>query len=112
MAWGKSSPPDPAKVSTIRQLLPLIILFSLVAGVGFVVYQIYVGASKIRKNAEDSFAARNVVFTRDGMKVGVKHMENERYVDATQSWVVRAWNAAGPGSSSGPSPSAAATKRR
>jgi hypothetical protein len=65
----------------------------VVAGIAFVGYQIYIGATKIRKNAENSFAARNVVFTKDGMKVGVKHIENERYVDATQSWVVKAWNA-------------------
>jgi hypothetical protein len=65
----------------------------VVAGIGFVIYQVYVGATKIRKNAEDKFAKRNVVFTKDGMRVGVKHVENERYVDTTQSWVVKAWNA-------------------
>jgi hypothetical protein len=75
------------------QLIPLLILLLFVGGIAFVGYQIYVGANKIRKNAENSFAAHNVVFTKDGMKVGVKHMENERYVDATQSWVVKAWNA-------------------
>jgi len=35
---------------------------------------------------------KNVVFTKDGMRVGVKHVETEKYVDATQSWVVKAWN--------------------
>lgn len=35
---------------------------------------------------------KNVVFTRDGVKVGVKQIKNERYVDKTQSWVVKAWN--------------------
>jgi len=35
---------------------------------------------------------KNVVFTKDGMKVGVKHVETEKYVDATQNWVVKAWN--------------------
>jgi hypothetical protein len=38
---------------------------------------------------------KNVVFTKDGLKVGVKHVETERYVDATQSWVVKAWNLSG-----------------
>ncbi|KAI3319911.1 hypothetical protein HD806DRAFT_252478 [Xylariaceae sp. AK1471] len=93
MAWGGKSANVPAKSSTIGQVLPLLILLLVVAGIGFVGYQIYIGATKIRKNAENSFAARNVVFTKDGMKVGVKHVENERYVDATQSWVVKAWNA-------------------
>lgn len=35
---------------------------------------------------------KNVVFTKDGMRVGVKQVKTENYVDATQSWVVKAWN--------------------
>lgn len=35
---------------------------------------------------------KNVVFTKDGVRVGVKHVQNEKYVDKTQSWVVKAWN--------------------
>ncbi|KAI1363527.1 hypothetical protein F5Y08DRAFT_340598 [Xylaria arbuscula] len=91
-----------------HQVLPLVILLFVVAGIGFVCYQVYVGANKIRENAENSFASRNVVFTKDGVKVGVKHVENERYVDATQSWVVKAWNAG----SAANSEKAAAAKRR
>ncbi|KAI0467296.1 hypothetical protein F4859DRAFT_273965 [Xylaria cf. heliscus] len=75
------------------KIIPLLVLLLVVAGIGFVCYQVYIGATKIRENAENSFASRNVVFTKDGVKVGVKHVENERYVDATQSWVVKAWNA-------------------
>ena len=36
-----------------------------------------------------------VVFTKDGMKVGVRHVEQEKYVDRTQNWVVKAWNMGG-----------------
>lgn len=35
---------------------------------------------------------KNVVFTKDGMRVGVKQVKNENYVDATQNYVVKAWN--------------------
>lgn len=35
---------------------------------------------------------KNVVFTKDGMKVGVKEVKNESYVDATQGFLVKAWN--------------------
>lgn len=35
---------------------------------------------------------KNVVFTKDGMKVGVKEMKTENYVDTTQSFLVKAWN--------------------
>lgn len=37
---------------------------------------------------------KNVVFTRDGVRVGVKDIKNEKYVDTTQGWVVKAWNLA------------------
>jgi hypothetical protein len=36
--------------------------------------------------------SKNVVFTKDGVRVGVKQVKEENYVDATQSWVVKAWN--------------------
>jgi hypothetical protein len=36
--------------------------------------------------------SKNVVFTKDGLKVGVRQVKEENYVDATQSWVVKAWN--------------------
>ena len=62
------------------------------ACVGWVGYQIYLSANKIRDTASERMNGKNVVFTRDGVKVGVKQVKNENYVDATQSWVVKAWN--------------------
>jgi hypothetical protein len=89
-----------------RQVIPLVVLLLFLAGAAFVGYQIYVGISKINKQARDQMAKKNVVFTKDGLRVGVKHVEQEKYVDATQSWVVKAWNM---GSSAIPG---AATKRK
>ncbi|TGJ84013.1 hypothetical protein E0Z10_g4766 [Xylaria hypoxylon] len=100
LPWSTSHPELPLVclaniifLPTDSQIIPLILLLLVVAGIGFVGYQVYIGATKIRENAENRFASRNVVFTKDGVKVGVKNIENERYVDATQSWVVKAWNA-------------------
>ena len=36
--------------------------------------------------------ARNLSISKDGMKVGVKEMKNENYVDKTQNMLVKAWN--------------------
>jgi hypothetical protein len=36
--------------------------------------------------------AKNIVFTKDGLKVGIKEVKNESYVDATQGFLVKAWN--------------------
>lgn len=46
---------------------------------------------------------KNVVWTKDGLKVGVKTIKNENYVDKTQGWVVKAWNLAKAGGAEGES---------
>ncbi|KAI1371009.1 hypothetical protein F4677DRAFT_323998 [Hypoxylon crocopeplum] len=96
MVWRNKSHPQEAKASTFSQLFPLLILLVVLGGVAFVGYQVYLSATKIRDTAEARMAKKNVVFTKDGLKVGVKHVEQERYVDATQSWVVKAWNMGNP----------------
>ena len=70
----------------------MIILLVILAGLAFVSYQIYDSVTKIQAQASKKMSNKNVVFTKDGMRVGVKHVETEKYVDATQSWVVKAWN--------------------
>ena len=55
-------------------------------------YQIYDSVVKIQAQASKKFNNKNVVFTKDGVRVGVKHVDSEKYVDATQNWVVKAWN--------------------
>jgi hypothetical protein len=37
---------------------------------------------------------KNVVFTKDGAKVGVKEVSAENYADSTQKAFVKTWNAA------------------
>jgi len=90
MAWGSHKPNH--EPSIIIKLLPLILGIALIAGAGWVGYQIYISVNKIRDNASQSMGNKNVVFTKDGVKVGVKQVKNENYVDATQGWVVKAWN--------------------
>jgi hypothetical protein len=36
--------------------------------------------------------SKNVVLTKDGLKVGVKEVRTESYVDTTQTFLVKAWN--------------------
>lgn len=80
---------------THSQLLPLIITLVIIGGLAFVGYQIYLSVVSMRGNVSQKMGKKNVVFTKDGLRVGVKHVENEKYVDATQSWVVKAWNMSG-----------------
>ncbi|QYS96402.1 hypothetical protein H0G86_003649 [Trichoderma simmonsii] len=78
--------------STLGQIIPLIIAIALLSGGGWVLYQIYLSFQQMRETASERMGRKNVVFTKDGVRVGIKHMQNEKYVDKTQSYVVKAWN--------------------
>lgn len=72
-------------------LVPLIILFVVIvilAVVGFIVYSI---VQDITKNTREKMEERNVMFTKDGMKVGVKEVDDEQYRDRSQRFVSRLW---------------------
>lgn len=75
-----------------RQLIPLILLFLGLAGAAFVGYHIWVSVAAIGQSASERMAKKNVVLTRDGARVGIRHRERESYVDSTQTWLVKAWN--------------------
>ncbi|KAI5919735.1 hypothetical protein F4810DRAFT_473319 [Camillea tinctor] len=92
MVWGSKAPKIEARPSAFSQILPLVVFLVFLGGAAFVGYHIYQSVSKIQQDASQSMAKRNMVFTKDGLKVGVKHYEQEKYVDKTQSWVVKAWN--------------------
>lgn len=78
--------------SALSQVLPLIIVFALLSVGGWIGYQVYISVAKMSDAASERMGKKNVVFTKDGVKVGVKQIKNENYVDATQSWFVKAWN--------------------
>jgi len=73
-------------------LLPLILLIIVLAGAAFVGYHLYLAFQKISSTTTSKLQAKNVVFTKDGLKVGVKEVNNESYVDMTQDFMVKAWN--------------------
>jgi len=73
-----------------RQLLPLIITLVILGVAAWIGYQIYLSVVKIQAQARDQMG-NHVVFSKDGVRVKVKNMENESYLDRTQSWFVKAW---------------------
>ncbi len=76
----------------LSQILPLIVALGVVGGIGFVLYHVYLSVTKMGETASQKMGKKNVVLTKDGMRVGVKNVRNEKYVDKTQSYVVKAWN--------------------
>ncbi|KAF7860604.1 uncharacterized protein EAF02_010838 [Botrytis sinoallii] len=92
MAWGSSSTSPPPPRSALSRLLPLLIFLIILSAFAFVAYQVYLVTQQVSKSASDKMASKNVSFTKDGVKVGVKELKNENYVDKTQGFLVKAWN--------------------
>jgi hypothetical protein len=88
MAWGNSTPPPPTQ-SALSKVAPLLIFFALVGIIAAVLLQVAKTASDIADNAGKKLEKKNVVITKDGVKVGVKEIRNENYVDKTQRCVLR-----------------------
>ncbi|KAG9826418.1 hypothetical protein KCU98_g4888, partial [Aureobasidium melanogenum] len=71
-------------MGAIVNLLPLVILFVFVGAFAFVGYQMYLWTNDLANQGKKTMEKKNVMFTKDGMKVGVKEMSEEEYADRTQ----------------------------
>lgn len=67
-----------------RSLVPLIILVVVVGIVAFVGYVAYSIAQDVSKTTREKMEKKHMVFSRDGMKIGVKEIDAERENDRTQ----------------------------
>ncbi|GAQ04461.1 hypothetical protein ALT_1782 [Aspergillus lentulus] len=76
----------------MQSLIPLIILLVAViifSVIGYIAYSI---AQEVGKNTRSKMEKKHVMLTRDGVKVGVKELSEEDYVDRSQSILVNIWN--------------------
>ncbi|KAI4263574.1 MAG: hypothetical protein L6R42_001288 [Xanthoria sp. 1 TBL-2021] len=72
-------------MSTLTRLLPLLLLVILLSIFGFIAYAIYTVATDVKTQTEKRMERKHVVVTKEGMRVGVKEVGREGYVDRTQS---------------------------
>lgn len=93
--WGKSNP-KPLPKSSFSKVFPLLILLVVTSVIAFVIYHFYVTAKHISTATNEKMRHKNVMISRDGVKIGVKDLGNESYVDKTQSYLVKAWNLSAP----------------
>ena len=87
MAWGSSkpkAPPPPA--SWFSKVFPLLVTFTIIGILAWVGFQVYLTASQIADRAGKKLEKKNVLLTKDGMRVGVKEVDTERYVDRSQRY--------------------------
>ncbi|KAF2753598.1 hypothetical protein EJ05DRAFT_489788 [Pseudovirgaria hyperparasitica] len=74
------------------RLIPLVILFGVIGAMAYVGYQMYLYANDLKDKGLKNMEKKNVTFTKDGMKVGVKEVRDEDYADKTQNVLVNVWN--------------------
>jgi len=79
-------------MGALGNLIPLVILFAVVGGIGWVAYQMYLYTNDMATRGKNYMEKKNVSFTKEGMKVGVKDLNTEDYEDKTQSVLVNTWN--------------------
>lgn len=73
-------------MAKLGSVVPLIILFffvAVIAAIGFVAYSI---AHDVGHHTRAKLERKNVSFSRDGMKVGVKEVSTEQQEDKTQRY--------------------------
>jgi predicted membrane protein len=73
-------------MGALSNLLPLIILFlvlTVLSVIGFIVYSVVM---EVKDNTKQKMEKKNVIFSKDGMKVGVKEVKAEDYADRTQKY--------------------------
>ncbi|PYI07453.1 hypothetical protein BO78DRAFT_469088 [Aspergillus sclerotiicarbonarius CBS 121057] len=73
------------------RLTPLFILFGVLLVLGVIAYIVYSIVQDVTRNTRSKMEEKNVVFSRDGLKVGVK-LEDEEVQDRSQSLLVSMWN--------------------
>jgi len=72
----------------MHPLAPLLTLLTVLLVFGFIGYVVYTIANDIADTTSKKMQKKNVVVTKDGMKVGVRGVREESYVDNTQRYVL------------------------
>ena len=70
-----------AKSNNLVPFIILIVIVLVLAAVGFVAWTI---ANEVGQKTKQKLERKNVSFSKDGMKVGVKHVSQEQQEDAAQ----------------------------
>ncbi|KAJ9611086.1 hypothetical protein H2200_004269 [Cladophialophora chaetospira] len=75
--------------SNLIPFIILVLVLGVLAVVGFVAYSI---ATEVSNTTRQKLERKNVSFSRDGMKVGVKSKSQEQQEDSAQSVLTKVWN--------------------
>ena len=70
-----------SKAGSLLPLIVLVVVLAILAGIGFVVYTI---VNEVSNASAKRMEKKNISFSKDGVKVGVKEVTTEQYGDSTQ----------------------------
>ena len=73
-------------MTVLSKAVPLVIFFVILTVAAFIGYVIYTIATDVADKTSKKMEKKNISFGRDGMKIGIKELRNENYVDQTQRY--------------------------
>ena len=73
-------------MSFLGQIIPLVLLFVGLAIAAFIGYAGYTIATDIAAKTSERMEQKHVSFGKEGMKIGIKEVKTENYVDQTQRY--------------------------
>ena len=68
----------------MHPLIPLFLLFLFLCVFGFIAYACYTIANDVKQKTVTKMQQKNVMVTKEGMKVGVREVREEEYVGGQQ----------------------------
>ena len=68
----------------LSKVVPLLVFFVVLIIAAFISYVVYTIATDVAQKTSKKMEKKNISFGKEGMKIGVKEVGNENYVDQTQ----------------------------
>ena len=73
-------------MTLLSKFVPLVIFFVVLIVAAFIGYVVYTIATDVAEKTSKKMEKKNISFGKDGMKIGIKEVRNENYVDRTQRY--------------------------
>ena len=76
----------------LSKVVPLLVFFLVLILAAFIGYVVYTIATDVAEKTSKKMEKKNISFGKEGMKIGVKEVRNENYVDQTQRYGAGRWD--------------------
>lgn len=73
-------------MTILSKVVPLVIFCLVLTVAAFIGYVVYTIATDVAEKTSKKMEKKNISLGKDGMKIGIKEVRNENYVDQTQRY--------------------------